>query len=266
LPVIETRNVWFSYTRGEPVLQGIDFRAGPGEVVALAGPTGCGKSTFLLLLAGLLHPDQGEVLLDGRPLLKQMPAARKRIGMLFQNPDDQLFNPTVYDEIAYALRSLGIPEHEVRKRVRETAEQLGLQELLDRPPYKLSVGQRRLVALASILVYDPDVLLLDEPTANLDRHGVEVVTRMVTRAARQGKTVIMASHDLDAIIELSTTTCILQEGRLHCAATLEALRTGFFTKAPLPIPLGFRLLLNMLGGWDKLADAIRDVQKNFMRD
>ncbi|HID40574.1 MAG TPA: ATP-binding cassette domain-containing protein [Pyrodictium sp.] len=90
MPVIETRNVWFSYTRGEPVLQGIDFRAGPGEVVALAGPTGCGKSTFLLLLAGLLHPDQGEVLLDGRPLLKQMPAARKRIGMLFQPHQLQL--------------------------------------------------------------------------------------------------------------------------------------------------------------------------------
>ena len=262
MPVIEARGVWFGYTRRAPVLRGASLRAGPGEVVALAGPTGCGKSTLLLVLAGLLRPSRGEVLLDGRPLHEQLPRARRRIGVLFQNPDDQLFNPTVYDEIAYALRSLGVPEDEVRARVEETAERLGLQELLDRPPYRLSVGQRRLVALASILVYNPDVLLLDEPTANLDRYGVEAIANTIREAVEQGKTVVMASHDLDTIAELSTETCILQDGRAECKPTLKALAEGLFEETPLPLPLCIRLFRRHLGSWNKLAEAVAAARRD----
>jgi len=182
--------------------------------------------------------------------------------VLFQNPDDQLFNPTVYDEIAYALRSLGVPEDEVRARVEETAERLGLQELLDRPPYRLSVGQRRLVALASILVYNPDVLLLDEPTANLDRYGVEAIANTIREAVEQGKTVVMASHDLDTIAELSTETCILQDGRAECKPTLKALAEGLFEETPLPLPLCIRLFRRHLGSWNKLAEAVAAARRD----
>ncbi|ABM80111.1 energy-coupling factor ABC transporter ATP-binding protein [Hyperthermus butylicus] len=261
MSVIEARNLWFSYTRKNPVLKGVNLRVKAGEVVALAGPTGSGKSTLLLLLAGLLTPDKGEVLLDGRPLSEQLPMARQRIGILFQNPDDQLFNPTVYDEIAYALRSLGLEESIVRERVHSIARQLGIEELLPQPPYKLSIGQRRLVALASILVYDPDILLLDEPTANLDRQGIMVLSRAIRTAARRGKIVIMASHDLDAIIEYSTRTCILHDGRLYCKPTLDALREGVFETTSLPIPLGIRLLKYSLGGWEKVAELAKTVRR-----
>ncbi|KSW12068.1 energy-coupling factor ABC transporter ATP-binding protein [Pyrodictium occultum] len=256
MPVVEARGVWFEYSRGSPVLRGASLRAGPGEVVALAGPTGSGKSTLLLILAGLLRPSRGEVLLDGRPLWSQLPGARRRIGLLFQNPDDQLFNPTVYDEIAYALRGLGLPGRVIEERVERVARRLGIQGLLSRPPYRLSVGQRRLVALASILVYDPDVLLLDEPTANLDRAGVEKLFSIVREAAARGKTVIMASHDLDAVLELSTKTCMVREGALDCHPTLEALAEGLFEDTSLPIPISMRLLRDRLGGWRRVAEEL----------
>ncbi len=226
MPAIEARGVWFSYSRGGHVPRGVSIKASGGEAVAVVGPTGSGKTTLLLLLAGLLRPERGEVLLDGVPIDSQLPRARSRIGVLFQNPDDQLFNATVYDEIAYALRRLGIGERVVEERVYAVARRLGLEDLLGRPPFKLSIGQKKLVALASILVYDPDILILDEPTASLDGSGFKAVTQIVREALEQGKAVVFATHDIDSIIAMATRVCAFTNpGLLDCMDAHEALST-----------------------------------------
>ncbi len=257
MPYIEARGLRFTYPGVGEVLRGVDLQAGPGEIVAIAGPTGCGKSTLLLLLAGLLEPEQGQVLLDSRPV---GPWARRRIGLLFQNPDDQLFNPTVKEEIAYALRSLRLPEDEVVARVERIAKRLGISGLLDKQPYRLSVGQRKLVALASILVYEPDVLLLDEPAANLDKRSLAALTRIVREHAAGGGTAVLATHSLDLVLELSTKLCLMRGGRLSCSGTEEAVAEGLLEEAPLHVPLALRLLRDMLGGWRSVAKALKQAQ------
>ncbi|AEM38518.1 ABC transporter-related protein [Pyrolobus fumarii 1A] len=221
--VIEARRVWVSYVDGNPVLRGASLAAERGEVVSLLGPTGSGKTTLLLVLAGLLRPEKGEVLLDGTDLYSQLPGARRRIGLLFQNPDDQLFNPTVYDEIAYSLRTLGENEDTIRERVAAVARLLGIEAILERPPYRLSMGQKRLVALASILVYEPDILLLDEPLTFLDPDAARRVACIVRLYAKKGKTVILATHNVEAAAWLSNKTCILRNGVTHCTTPRELL-------------------------------------------
>ncbi len=185
-----------------------------GEVAALLGPTGSGKTTLLLILAGLLKPEAGEVLLDGVPLDGENPEHRRMLGVVFQDPDSQLFNPTVYDEIAYALRTLGLPEDEVRARVRGVAERLGIGGLLERPPYELSMGQKRLVAIASVLVYEPRYLLLDEPLTFLDPSTALRVACIVRSVSEVGVGVLMATHNVEAALLLADRLYRVVEGRI----------------------------------------------------
>ncbi len=255
--LVEARDLWFAYTQGCYVLRGASLAAERGEVVAVVGPTGCGKTTLLLLLAGLLKPERGVVLLDGRPLHQQLPEARRRIGLLLQNPDDQLFNPTVYDEIAYALRTMGLPEEAVEERVRDTAERLGLTSLLDKPPYKLSMGQKRLVALASILVYQPDILLLDEPTTFLDAHGVELVEHVLEEQRSHGLAIV-ATHDLDLVLSHADKACRLRNGRLECMTPARLLEEEL-EKPTTPVPRSLRILATTcLGTPAETAKKLRE--------
>ncbi|MEM2794045.1 MAG: ABC transporter ATP-binding protein, partial [Candidatus Methanomethylicia archaeon] len=138
--MLRVENVCFKYPGGVEVLKNVSFTASRGEVVAVVGPNGSGKTTLLMIAAGLLEPSKGLVLLDNKPLKEQLPEARRRIGLVFQDPDDQLFNPTVYDEIAFTLRQLLHTEKDVDKRVSEVAWKFNLVDILDKPPYKLSIG------------------------------------------------------------------------------------------------------------------------------
>ncbi len=190
------KDVWFSYPGSNaPVLRGVTLELRRSELILVRGPNGSGKSTLLLVAAGLLKPEQGEVLLDGVPLQSQLPAARRRIGITFQNPDDQFFNATVYDEIAFALRQLKLGENAVRERVAEVAETLHIENLLERPPFRLSGGEKVKVALASVLVYDPDILLLDEPTAYLTSEAKETVLRILTDLRDRGRAIAITAND-----------------------------------------------------------------------
>ncbi len=252
--MLEARGVWFGYTRGEPVIRGLDFEARGGEVVAVLGPMGSGKTTLLMLLAGLLPPWRGAVRVAGRPA--GSPEARRLVGILFQSPDDQLFNPTVEEEIAYALLTAGAPREEAVEAARRVARSLGIEGLLHRRPRRLSYGQRKLVALASILVYEPRVLLLDEPLSNLDAGAAEKMLWAVRRHAARGGLAVIATHDVDLVLEASTRTCILVDGRLACSGTRELLRAGL-PGVPARRPLSLRALASLCrGDWRCVEEAV----------
>jgi len=212
--MLEGRELWVSYPGVGEVLRGVSLRLRRGEVVALLGPNGSGKTTLLLTLAGLLKPEKGEVLLDGVPLWSQLPGARRRIGVLFQDPDDQLFNPTVKEELLFALEQLGLSEEEKRRRVTEVSKLLGIEHLVGRPTHALSMGEKRKVALASILVYDPEFLLLDEPTANLDPRSAAQLLEVICSARAMGKGLLIATQDSDLALALADRVAVLQSGSI----------------------------------------------------
>ena len=212
--LLRAKNVHFKYPRGTEVLKGASFWVDKGEVVTIAGGNGSGKTTLLLVAAGLLEPQKGVISLGEKPLRKQLPEARRRMGLVFQDPNDQLFNPTVYDEVAFALRQLLSSEGEVEKKVLEIAEKFRLTDLLSRSSYKLSFGEKRRVTLASVLAYDPDVLLLDEPTANLSFRSIEEIERVVDDAKAAGKAVLITSHDVEFVAKVSDRVYIINDGSM----------------------------------------------------
>lgn len=214
--MIELRNVWFSYD-GEFVLKDINLKVEKGERIVLLGINGCGKSTLLKLLNALLFPTKGTYLYKGKNIEKNafkdknfIKAFRKEVVLLFQNPDAMLFNPTVYDEIAFGLRQLGFEEKVVKERVLYWAEIFGLTQYLNKPPFILSGGQKQKLCLACLLVLEPEVLLLDEPTANLDPKSTGWLIDFLNEL--KGITTITSTHNLSLAPELGNRLIVLGEG------------------------------------------------------
>lgn len=207
-------DVWYRYPGGVMALRGVSCTVGRGEVLVVLGPNGCGKTTMLLAMAGLLRPTRGVVRYRGRDARDLGPEIRREIGIVFQDPDDQLFNPTVFEEIAYALRQLGIGGRELEDRVRRISGILGVEHLLDKPPYKLSYGEKKRVALASVLVYEPALLLLDEPTSSLSSKYARLVEELIEEKVAEGGAVVAATQDVDFAYRVADRVCVLVEGRV----------------------------------------------------
>lgn len=214
--MIELRNVWFSYD-GEFVLKDINLKVEKGERIVVLGINGSGKSTLLKLLNALLFPTKGTYLYKGKNIEKNafkdknfIKAFRKEVVLLFQNPDAMLFNPTVYDEIAFGLRQLGFEEKVVKERVLYWAEIFGLTQYLNKPPFILSGGQKQKLCLACLLVLEPEVLLLDEPTANLDPKSTGWLIDFLSEL--KGVTTITSTHNLNLVPELGNRLIVLGEG------------------------------------------------------
>ncbi|RLG73430.1 MAG: ABC transporter ATP-binding protein [Thermoprotei archaeon] len=187
---------------------------------------------------------------------------RREIGVLFRNPDDQLFNPTVYDEIAYSLRTLGVVEEKVKNKVREVAEKLGISHLLSRSPFRLSVGEKKKVALASVLAYEPNILFLDEPTSNLSSVDVEVVSKIIWETREEGKTVIIASHDLEFILQNSDYVYIMNNGQIKLKCKSEDLvKENIVENAGLKKPLLFKVIKELNIDYGKVLDILRKLRK-----
>jgi cobalt/nickel transport system ATP-binding protein len=217
-PALELRDLRYSYPDGSEALRGIDLRVAEGECVGLIGPNGAGKSTLLLHLNGIL-PDTGArarpdpaVFVFGQPVgPPTLAAVRRTVGLLFQDPDDQLFCPTVYDDVAFGPQQFGLDEAGVRRRVAAALAQVGLTGFETRAPHHLSGGEKRRVCLAGVLACEPRILVLDEPTSNLDPRGRRELKTLLRRVPA---TKIIAAHDLELVVELCERAVVLDGGKV----------------------------------------------------
>lgn len=220
VPLLEMADVYYAYGKGIPALSGVSVTVSAGERVAILGANGCGKTTLLKLLGGLMFPQKGSYRAFGREitegLLLRDPFGmffRKEVGILFQNCDAQLFNPSVEDEVAFGPLQVNESPEAVRRVVAEAMGTFGLRGLAGRPPFALSGGEKKKVALASVMVMDPQVLLLDEPTAGLDPRSSQTLVDLIREAQANGKTVITATNDLHIVAEIASRILVFGEDR-----------------------------------------------------
>jgi cobalt/nickel transport system ATP-binding protein len=212
VPALEVRDLSFSYPDGTHVLHSVDFHVHPGERVALLGPNGAGKTTLVLHLNAILHPTAGSVTVAGLPATEEnVREIRRRTGLVFQDPDDQLFMPTVRQDVAFGPANFGVTGPELDERVKGALQAVGMSEVADRPPHHLSLGQRRRVAVATVLAMQPEILVLDEPSSNLDpasRHELAHILQALDI------TMFMVTHDLPYALELCERSLVMNGGRI----------------------------------------------------
>ena len=209
---IDVRDLRFSYPDGSQALKGVSFSLMPGEKVALLGPNGAGKSTLLLHLNGLLH-GPGDVRIMGRPVVendkKSLAEIRALVGLVFQDPDDQLFSPTVYDDVAFGPIYMGLPRDEIDRRVDEALSQVGLRGYAHRMPFHLSGGEKKRAAIATVLSMRPELLVLDEPSAGLDPRARRGLIRLIDGLDR---TILITTHDMHLVREIIPRSLIMDDG------------------------------------------------------
>ncbi len=209
--MIEFKNVSFCYESGSPVLENLSFTIGDGEAVGLIGANGAGKSTIMKAMLGLLSV-QGEILVDGLAVgPKTLPAVRQKLGFVLQNSDNQMFMPTVYEDMRFAPKNYGLSAEETEARIDGVLSQLGLMELKHRYNHKISGGEKRMAAIATILVMEPEVLLMDEPTTALDPVNRRTVINAINGLSQ---TKLIASHDLDMILDTCDRVILLSKGTI----------------------------------------------------
>lgn len=214
--IIETRNLTHIYRGKIKALDGINFTAKHGERVAIIGANGAGKSTLFKHFNGILKPTSGEVLIKGEPISsKNIIDVRRIVGLVFQDPDDQIFAPTVKQDVAFGPMNLGLSIEEIEKRVRESLETVRLTGFEERAPHHLSTGEKKKVAIAGILAMQPEVLVLDEPTAGLDPGGAMRLIKLINEMNRYlGITTIIATHEVDIVPLLADRVCIMSMGKI----------------------------------------------------
>ncbi|MDE6257488.1 MAG: energy-coupling factor ABC transporter ATP-binding protein [Muribaculaceae bacterium] len=214
-------NVGYRYEDGTQALKSVSFEVTHGERVALLGLNGSGKSTLLLMTDALLLPSSGEVNVGDIPVGKKTAETiRRSVGFVFQNPDDMLFMPTIYDDVAFGPRNMNLPEEEVNRRVNKALEEVGLRGVEKKASFQLSGGQRRSAAIACVLAMEPDILLLDEPSANLDARARRGLIEILKRFRH---TIILATHDFDMARELCERSVILADGVVAADGPTETL-------------------------------------------
>jgi cobalt/nickel transport system ATP-binding protein len=238
--IVEANNLHFAYPDGTAALTGVTFRITHGESVAVVGANGAGKSTLLQHLNGYLIPSEGELRIGDFPLTREnINAVRRSVGMVFQDPDDQLFMPTVFDDVAFGPLNLGLPDDEVEKRVFQALDTVGMTHLAKRPPYKLSGGEKRSVAIATVLAMSPDILVMDEPSSNLDPRARR---RLISLLSGFHHTKIIATHDLDLAMELCERTIVIHHGAIKAdSATIELFQNeALLRESNLEVPLSMQ--------------------------
>ncbi|MEM2058368.1 MAG: ABC transporter ATP-binding protein [Thermoproteota archaeon] len=213
--LIEVSEIEYAYAGGIKAISNVSFSVFEGERLGILGPNGAGKSTLILLMAGLLKPNNGWVKVLGKETRsKEFDEVRSSIGVVFQDPDDQLFNNTVFDDVAYGPRSLGMDECEVEKFVNETLKLMGIPHLADRPPHHLSYGEKKKVAIATALVLKPKILLLDEPTANLDPRSKNGLLDLLKDLNREGTTIVLTTHDVEILPDFIDRVILMNRGKI----------------------------------------------------
>ena len=214
LPVIEVNGLRFAYHDGREVLHGVDLTICRGEKVAMVGPNGAGKSTLMLHLNGILGARNGSssVRVMGQVLSKDnLGLVRAQVGLVFQDPDDQLFSPTVFEDVAFGPLHMGLPEQEVRQLAASALEQMGMGDFSERVSHHLSIGEKKRVAIATVLSMSPEILVLDEPSAGLDPRGRR---KLINLLRDMVQTMLVSTHDMRLVAELFPRTIIMDEGRI----------------------------------------------------
>ena len=215
--MLKAQNISYSYDDGTKALNNIDFEVEKGEMVALLGENGAGKSTLFLHFNGIYKPDSGRILIDGEELeydKKSLLKFRQKVGIVFQNPDDQLFAPTVEEDVAFGPLNLGLSQSETQKRVSEALKKVGMEGYERKAPHHLSGGQKKKVASAGILAMKPEIMVLDEPTAGLDPQGVVDLSILLRELNDEGITIIISTHDVDLVPTYAEKVFVLVDGLL----------------------------------------------------
>jgi energy-coupling factor transport system ATP-binding protein len=250
--LISLENVSFKYPSGEFVLQNVNLSIDSGQFVAIMGENGAGKTTLAKHLNGLLKPTEGRVLVDGEDTRKKSVAALSRkVGLVFQNPDHLLFSETVKDEVAFALRNFGYSKEIIQKQVAKTLEALDLTGYADTSPFLLSGGERKRTALAAVLAWEPDYLILDEPTIGQDYLQKERLRNFILQLYSQGKAVVIISHDVEFVAEAGPEVVLMSKGRLLARGPADEVLSneGLVEKASLVKPQMARLFSQLGNGF-----------------
>ncbi|MGH8899445.1 MAG: energy-coupling factor ABC transporter ATP-binding protein [Egibacteraceae bacterium] len=240
-PALVCDDLHFAYPDGQRALQGLSLVVQRGERVAVLGPNGAGKSTLALHLNGILEPQGGSVTVGGLPVTdKNLREIRRRVGIVFQDPDDMLFMPTVHQDVAFAPANLGLSETEVAERVVRALDMVGMRAYANRPPHHLSFGQRKRVAAAAVLSMDPEILVLDEPSSNLDPRGRREFGEIL---GSLDLTMLLVTHDLPYAFQLCNRAVIIDQGTLCADGRIrDVLADQALLRAhALELPVGFTL-------------------------
>lgn len=217
--LLKAEDLRFSYDEGYTYsLKGVNVEIRKGKRIAVMGANGSGKSTFFLCCNGVLRPSDGRLLFHGEPVdysRKGLLKLRQKVGIVFQDPEDQLFSASVYQDISFGLLNMGMPEHEAAEAVERIMEEMGITPYRDRPVHALSGGQKKLVSIADILVMRPEIVILDEPAASLDPLHTALVRTVVERMTNEGITVMVATHDVDYCLEWADEMILFHDGRVE---------------------------------------------------
>ena len=205
--MIKINNLSYSYDSGNPVLKDLFLKVNRRETLGVIGPNGAGKTTLFHLLCGIISPDTGEIIINGRVIINA--SFNPDTGLIFQNPDDQLFNISVFEDIAFGPINMGLSRGDVLKRVESSMQITGITDLAKRPPHHLSGGEKRMAAIASVIALEPELLIYDEPTSNLDMRGRR---RVIDFIKGSNHTNLIASHDMEFILETCSRVIIIDEG------------------------------------------------------
>lgn len=254
MAVLEVQHITHTYAAGSPfeqhAIRDVSLATVEGELLGIIGHTGSGKSTLIQHLNGLLRPSDGRILLDGRDIWenpKKIRDIRFAVGMVFQYPEYQLFEDTIYKDIAFGPRNMGLDEGEIERRVRRAAADVGLgDDLLEKSPFDLSGGEKRRAAIAGVLAMEPEVLILDEPTAGLDPRGREQILTMIQDyRTRSGKTVLLVSHSMEDIARLADRVLVMRRGEVAMLDTVERVfaRADELEEMGLTVPAATKILL-----------------------
>jgi cobalt/nickel transport system ATP-binding protein len=219
--LIEVTDISFAYPGGNQALERVSLSVAAGERVAVMGPNGAGKSTLFQMLNGLLHPSTGQVVVDGLPVVREhLRTVRRKVGMVFQDSDDQLFNTTVYREIAYGLANMKVPEDELDATVKWALDVVDMRSSIDKTPFNLSGGEKKRIALASVLSMKPQILVLDEPTSALDPKTSSNLVGLLTKLNHElGITLVFATHDVDLVPLLADRVVLMDRGSIQFNGT-----------------------------------------------
>lgn len=249
--IIKIEGLKFSYEKGKEILKGIDVEIKKGEKIAVLGNNGSGKTTFFMNLNGVYLFDEGNIYLKGRKIeknKKDLNYLRENIGIVFQNPDNQIIGSTVYEELSFGLINLGLSKKEIEERIEEISQKLNLKKYLDTPSHYLSGGEKKRVCIGDIVAMNPEIIIFDEPTAELDQLNVKILEEILNDLSMDKKTIILSTHDIDFAFRFADRILVFSDGEIIGDGTSEEIfkDTELLNKANLKKPIVFEIYEELL--------------------